>query len=150
MIYVIIFRILILSTQIIYLSAWSFWHLTIGISCAYYADKTCHWFPAIDNNPLVPPENYTHMYTGISYKLPNANVLTIIHDWNISHYLQINHIFISIKGSSALAAASFFGFLAFLAYGADNFFTFAIWKAETRTSSTVANSDANEPNTAPA
>lgn len=67
MIYFILFWILILLTQIIYLSAWSFWHLTIGISCAYYADKTCHWFPAIDNNPLVPPENYTHMYTGISY-----------------------------------------------------------------------------------
>ena len=76
MIYVILFWILILLTQIIYLSAWSFWHLTIGISCAYYADKTCHWFPAIDNNPLVPPENYTHMYTGISYLLPNANVLS--------------------------------------------------------------------------
>ena len=59
-------------------------------------------------------------------------------------------IFISIKGSSALAAASFFGFLAFLAYGLDNFFTFAVWKAETRTCSTVANADANEPNTAPA
>ena len=68
----------------------------------------------------------------------------------MSCYLQINQIFISIKGSSALAAASFFGFLAFLAYGVDNFFTFAVWKAETRTSSTVANADANEPNTAPA
>ena len=68
----------------------------------------------------------------------------------MSYYLQFNPIFVSIKGSSALAAASFFGFLAFLAYGVDNFFTFAVWKAETRTSSTVANSDANEPNTAPA
>ena len=88
------------------------------------------------------------MYTGISYLLPNANVL--IYDRNISHYLQIDKILISIKGSSALAAASFFGFLAFLAYGVDNFFTFAVWKAETRTSSTVANSDVNEPNTVPA
>ena len=68
----------------------------------------------------------------------------------MSCYLQINQIFISIKGSSALAAASFFGFLAFLAYGVDNFFTFAVWKAETRTSSTVGDAGANEPNTASA
>ena len=38
--------------QMIYLTAWAFWHLTVGISLAYYSDKTCTWFPSIHNNPI--------------------------------------------------------------------------------------------------
>lgn len=46
--------------------------------------------------------------------------------------------------TGALPAASFFGFLACAALALDNFFTYIIWKAETRTSTTVAVDPGNE------
>ena len=52
-----------------------------------------------------------------------------------------NHYYFPDNG--ALPAASFFGFLACAAYALDNFFTWIIWKAETRTSTTVAVSNEN-------
>jgi len=99
--------------EMIYLTAWAFWHLTVGISLAYYSDKTCVWWPNIPHNPIPDP-----MEKGIEH-----------------------------RDNGALPAASFFGFLACAAYALDNFFTWIIWKAETRTSTTVAVSNENNDGT---
>ena len=43
----------------------------------------------------------------------------------------------------ALPAASFFAFLAFALYGIDTYFSFAVWQAERRVRTTVANAQTN-------
>jgi len=101
--------------EMIYLTAWAFWHLTVGISLAYYSDKTCTWFPYMHNNPIKDAQGDVYYDRG---------------------YLPV---------------ASFFGFLACIAYALDDVFTYIIWKAETRTSTTVAvgNEMGNETTTVP-
>ena len=47
------------------------------------------------------------------------------------------------KDMGALPAASFFAFLAFVLYGIDTYFSFAVWQAERRARTTVANAQTN-------
>ena len=62
---------------------------------------------------------------------------------NLSLY-ELNDIsFFTFKDSGTLPAASLFGFIASAAYGLDTFFTYVIWKAETRTSTTVGTAETN-------
>jgi len=133
--------------EMIYLTAWAFWHLTVGISLAYYSDKTCTWFPSIHNNPIKDAQG--DVYYG------NIKLVSCGFTLNLKlHFLlyQINYFqYSNSLDRGYLPVASFFGFLACIAYTMDDVFTYIIWKAETRTSTTVAvgNERGNETTTAP-
>ena len=64
----------------IYLTAWAFWHLTVGISLAYYSDKTCTWFPSIHNNPIRDAEgteyygNIKLLFYGITFYFGHSSI----------------------------------------------------------------------------